>query len=121
MIAWDVEMVNTVWILVQLVGLASLNLTPDEVKFLTRLSSAGVSTRYPEELSKALDDYCEFEREHGARFSDVQVRRVRQTWDSYFGNIQCKARDGRIWFALTLEALRNGGAEPLWRAASPAA
>jgi HEPN domain-containing protein len=31
--------------LVQLVGLASL------------LSSAGVSTRYPEELSKALDDY----------------------------------------------------------------
>jgi HEPN domain-containing protein len=43
--------------LVQLVGLASPNLTPDEVKFLTRLSSAGVSTRYPEELSKALDDY----------------------------------------------------------------
>ena len=37
--------------LVQLVGLASPNLTPDEIKFLTRLSSAGVSTRYPEELS----------------------------------------------------------------------
>ena len=43
--------------LVQLVGLASPNLTPDEIKFLTRLSSAGVSTRYPEELSKALDDF----------------------------------------------------------------
>ena len=43
--------------MVQLIGLASPDLTPDEVKFLTRLNSAGVSTRYPEELGKALDDY----------------------------------------------------------------
>jgi HEPN domain-containing protein len=43
--------------LVHLVGLAHPDLAHDEVKFLTRLGSAGVSTRYPEELSQALRDY----------------------------------------------------------------
>jgi len=43
--------------LVHLVGMAHPDLTPDEVKFLTRLGLAGVSTRYPQELGQALKDY----------------------------------------------------------------
>lgn len=43
--------------LVQLITLAQPDLAADEVRFLTRLGSAGVSTRYPEELSRALKDY----------------------------------------------------------------
>ena len=43
--------------LVELAGLAQPALTLAERKFLSRLSAAGVSTRYPEELSKALEDY----------------------------------------------------------------
>lgn len=43
--------------LVQLVGLARPDLAPDDMRFLTRLGVAGVTTRYPEELSKALKDY----------------------------------------------------------------
>lgn len=43
--------------LVQLVALAEPDLTDDEISFLTRLGAAGVTTRYPEELSRALKDY----------------------------------------------------------------
>lgn len=43
--------------LVQLAGLAQPTLTSAQTKFLGRLSAAGVSTRYPQELSKALKDY----------------------------------------------------------------
>ncbi len=43
--------------LVQLVGLARPVLADAETRFLTRLGAAGVTTRYPDELSKALKDY----------------------------------------------------------------
>jgi len=43
--------------LVQFATLAHPDLTPDDVRFLGRLGSAGVSTRYPGELGKALADY----------------------------------------------------------------
>ena len=34
-------------------------------------------------------------------------------WDSYFDQCQTQARDGRVWFALTLTPLRDGGADRL--------
>ena len=43
--------------LIQLVGLARPELADPEIKYLTRLGAAGVTTRYPEELSRALKDY----------------------------------------------------------------
>ncbi len=43
--------------LVQLVGMARPAFADAETRFLTRLGAVGVTTRYPEELSKALKDY----------------------------------------------------------------
>jgi HEPN domain-containing protein len=43
--------------LVQLLGLAHPDLTPEEIRFVARLTSAGVTTRYPEALSQVLKEY----------------------------------------------------------------
>lgn len=43
--------------LMQLAALAEPELTSAQVKFFGRLGAAGVSTRYPQELSKALENY----------------------------------------------------------------
>ncbi len=45
--------------LVSLLNQSSAHLTDDYVRFISRLSMAGVSTRYPEELSRALEQYPE--------------------------------------------------------------
>lgn len=43
--------------LVNLLKLGQARLTDEQTKFVTRLSLAGIVTRYPEELKRALDDY----------------------------------------------------------------
>lgn len=43
--------------LVSLMKLGKARLTDDQTKFITRLSLAGIVTRYPGELKRALDDY----------------------------------------------------------------
>ncbi len=43
--------------LVRLMKQGNIRLTYDQVKFVTRLSLAGVVTRYPEDLSRAIDEY----------------------------------------------------------------
>lgn len=43
--------------LVNLLKLGQANLTDEQTKFVTRLSLAGIVTRYPEELKRTLDDY----------------------------------------------------------------
>jgi len=43
--------------LVQLMKQSKVRLTYDQVKFITRLSLAGVVTRYPEDLSRAINEY----------------------------------------------------------------
>lgn len=48
----------------------------------------------------------------GHLFSAAQRERIGQMWD-YFDARQNRARDGRIYFTFTLDALSNGGAHPL--------
>lgn len=43
--------------LVNLLKLGQARLTDEQTKFVTRLNLAGIVTRYPEELKRALDDY----------------------------------------------------------------
>lgn len=37
--------------------LGQVKLSKDQTRFITRLSLAGIVTRYPEELKKAISDY----------------------------------------------------------------
>lgn len=43
--------------LIQLIKLGQPNLNIEQTRFITRLSLAGIVTRYPDELKKALSDY----------------------------------------------------------------
>ncbi|HOV80805.1 MAG TPA: HEPN domain-containing protein [Bacillota bacterium] len=43
--------------LIHLMKLGEAKLSKDQTRFVTRLSLAGIVTRYPEELKKALSDY----------------------------------------------------------------
>ncbi|TEB06157.1 HEPN domain protein [Pelotomaculum schinkii] len=43
--------------LIQLIKLGQPSLNNEQTRFVTRLSLAGIVTRYPEELKKALSDY----------------------------------------------------------------
>jgi len=43
--------------LVNLMKIGQVKLSDEQIRFITRLSLAGVVTRYPEELKRALDDY----------------------------------------------------------------
>lgn len=43
--------------LIQLIKLGQPSLNDEQTRFVTRLSLAGIVTRYPEELKKALSDY----------------------------------------------------------------
>jgi hypothetical protein len=55
----------------------------------------------------------EFLAEYSELFSDAQLKIIKNEWNGYFDYHQNKARDGKIWFALTKIALINGGAFPL--------
>ncbi|WP_337171756.1 hypothetical protein [Gemmatimonas aurantiaca] len=50
---------------------------------------------------------------YGHLFTEQQLARIREIWQSYFNGAQNHARDGRVWFNLTLQALKNGGADRL--------
>lgn len=50
---------------------------------------------------------------HGHLFSAAQREWICRMWEDYFDALQTRGRDGRIWFAFTLDALSNGGAHPL--------
>jgi len=54
-----------------------------------------------------------FLREHGARFTSNQVDRIKRAWAGYFDTQQDQARDRRVWFNLTINALTEGGANRL--------
>lgn len=54
-----------------------------------------------------------FLREYGDRFTPSQRQRLLQSWENYFDSQQNRARDGRVWFNLTLNALGSSGARPL--------
>lgn len=43
--------------LINLFKLGQAKLNDEQIKFVTRLSLAGIVTRYPEELKRALEDY----------------------------------------------------------------
>lgn len=58
--------------LVNLLSLAQPSLTDEETRAVTRLGTAAVATRYPEELSKALKDYTpSVAREYVERARDL--------------------------------------------------
>jgi hypothetical protein len=54
-----------------------------------------------------------FLHEHGARFTADQVDRIKRVWAGYFDTQQDQARDRRVWFNLTINALTDGGAHRL--------
>lgn len=54
-----------------------------------------------------------FLAQHGHRFSPAEIDRINAGWDEYFTPHQVAARDARIWFNFTREALLGGGAKPL--------
>lgn len=67
------------------------------------------------EVSSGADRRSQFISSHGNLFSEGQRRRIRQAWGEYFDEEAPTARDGKIWFNLTLNALNNGGADRLLR------
>lgn len=54
-----------------------------------------------------------FLNQHGHQFSSVEIDRIKAGWEEYFTSQQVAARDGRIWFNFTREALFGSGAKPL--------
>ncbi|MBW8011862.1 MAG: hypothetical protein FVQ83_11595 [Chloroflexi bacterium] len=65
------------------------------------------------EVGLGTDRRRDFIARFGYRFSLDQCELIHQMWESYFDTSQNEVRDGRIWFNLTLSALKNGGAKPL--------
>jgi len=55
----------------------------------------------------------EFLAEHGHRFSAAQRSLIEPSWASYFDRGQDRARDGKVWFCLTLKELRGSGTDRL--------
>jgi len=51
--------------------------------------------------------------QHGSRFTEEQFDWIKKSWDNYFTPSQSQPRNGRIWFNLTLDALKNAGADDL--------
>jgi hypothetical protein len=54
-----------------------------------------------------------FLHDHGSRFTVDQVVRIKKAWADYFDRQQDQARDRRVWFNLTINALTEGGAQRL--------
>jgi hypothetical protein len=53
--------------------------------------------------------------EFGHLFSDRQRRTITAEWVAYFTPASNEGRDRRVWFNLTTDALRDGGADELLR------
>ena len=55
----------------------------------------------------------EFLAEHGHRVSDLQRKRISQSWQSYSTSSQTEMRHGRVRFNFTLAGLTGGDADDL--------
>jgi hypothetical protein len=66
-------------------------------------------------ISQGADRRAEFMSLYASRFSEAQRSRIRNAWKNYFDRdpLQITARDNRVWFNFTLQALSNGGADAL--------
>lgn len=58
---------------------------------------------------------AEFLKTYGDLFSESQRERLEAAWSLYFQGSQNESRNGYVWFNLTKEALKDGGAESLLR------